>query len=162
MTRRAGCPPPPSSHHHDRTRTLVSWAPRHIVTPLVNRTPNEKPQVNTYYYVRPMDDIREDPSRVPLLVFFPVKPQPHYKGEGRVERNGTLEKRGSLDQHNLTWGNVGVVSVPLKATSSDLNRCPKKDHHQEKGARDVRAQAQASKVVEVLGEVGERNPRWRG
>ncbi len=112
--------------------------------------------------MRPVDDIREDPSRAPLLVFFPVKPQPHYKGEGRVERNGTLEKRGSLDQHNLPWGDVGVVSVPLKATSSDLNRCPKKDHHQEKGARDVRAQAQASKVVEVLGEVGERNPRWRG
>jgi hypothetical protein len=88
-----------------------------------------------------MDDIREDPSRAPLLVFFPVKPQPHYKG--------TLEKRGSLDQHNLPWGNVGVVSVPLKATSSDLDRCPKKDHHQEKGARDVRAQAQAAKVVEV-------------
>jgi len=109
-----------------------------------------------------MDDIREDPSRAPLLVFFPVKPQPHYKGEGRVERNGTLEKRGSLDQHNLPWGNVGVVSVPLKATSSDLNRCPKKDHHQEKGVRDVRAQTQVSKVVEVLGEVGERNPRWRG
>ncbi len=105
-----------------------------------------------------MDDIREDPSSAPLLVFFPVKPL----REGRVERNGTLEKRGSLDQHNLTWGNVGVVSVPLKDTSSDLNRCPKKDHHQEKGARDVRAQAQASNVVEVLGEVGERNPRWRG
>jgi hypothetical protein len=55
-----------------------------------------------------------------------------------------------------------VVSVSVKVTSSDLNRCPKKDHHQEKGARDVRAQAQASKVVEVLGGVGERNPRWRG
>ncbi len=100
-----------------------------------------------------MDDIREDPSRAPLLVFFPVKPQPLMKREGRVERNVTLKKRGSLDQHNLPWGDVGVVSVPLKATSSDLNRCPKKDHHQEKGARDVRAQAQASKVVEVLGGV---------
>jgi hypothetical protein len=44
-----------------------------------------------------MDDIREDPSRAPLLVFFPVKPQPLKKREGRVERNGTLEKRGSLD-----------------------------------------------------------------
>ena len=35
MTRRAGCPPPTSSHHHDRTRTLVSWDPRHIsfITP---------------------------------------------------------------------------------------------------------------------------------
>ena len=75
---------------------------------------------------RPMDDIREDPSRAPSLVFFPMKPQPHYKGEGRVERNGTLVRRGSLDQHNLTWGDVGVVSVPLKATSSDCNRCPKK------------------------------------
>jgi len=44
-----------------------------------------------------MDDIREDPSRAPFLVFFPVKSQPHYKGKGRVERNGTLERRGSLD-----------------------------------------------------------------
>jgi hypothetical protein len=35
------------------------------------------------------------------LVFFPVKPRPHYMVSGRVERNGTLEKRGSLDQHNL-------------------------------------------------------------
>ncbi len=37
----AGSPPPPSSHHHDRTRTLVSWAPRHIVTPLPSQTSNE-------------------------------------------------------------------------------------------------------------------------
>ena len=34
---------------------------------------------------------------------------------------------GSLDQHNLSWGEVGVVSVPLKDTSSDLNRCPKRN-----------------------------------
>jgi hypothetical protein len=37
----AGSPPPSSSHHRDRTRTLVSWSPRHIVTPLPSRTPNE-------------------------------------------------------------------------------------------------------------------------
>ena len=71
---------------------------------------------------------------------------------GMVERNGTLEKRGSLDQHNLPWGNVGVVSVPLKATSSDLNRVSKKEHHQEEGglAQDVNAQAQVSIKVEGL------------
>ena len=65
---------------------------------------------------------------------------------------------GSLDQHNLTWGDVGVVSVPLKATSSDLNRCPKRRTSRGKSPRDVKAQAQVSKVVEVLGGVGDRNP----
>jgi hypothetical protein len=73
-----------------------------------------------------MDDTREDPSRAPLLVFFPVKPRSHYMVSGRVERYGTPGRRGSLDQHNLTWGEVGVVSVSLKFTSSDLNRCPTK------------------------------------
>jgi hypothetical protein len=34
-------PPPSSSHYRDRTRTLISWVPRHIVTPLSSRTPNE-------------------------------------------------------------------------------------------------------------------------
>jgi hypothetical protein len=45
---------------------------------------------------------------------------------------------------------VGVVSVPLKATSSDLNRVSKKEHHQEEGglAQDVNAQAQVSIKVE--------------
>ena len=38
----------------------------------------------------------------------------------------------------------------------------KKDHHQEKGARDVTDQSQVSKTVEVLGGVGERNPRRGG
>jgi hypothetical protein len=37
----AGSPPPSSIHHRDRTRTLVSWTPRHIVTPLPSQTPNE-------------------------------------------------------------------------------------------------------------------------
>ena len=36
-----GSPPPSSNHHRDRTRTLVSWDPRHIVTPLPSQTPNE-------------------------------------------------------------------------------------------------------------------------
>ena len=66
---------------------------------------------------------------------------------------------GSLDPHNLPWGDVGVVSVPLKATSSDLNRCPKKGTSSRgKSPRDVKTQVQVSKVVEVLGGVGDRNP----
>jgi len=44
-----------------------------------------------------MDDIREDPSRAPLLVFFPVKPQSHYMGEGRIERNGTTLEEGGQE-----------------------------------------------------------------
>ena len=40
--------------------------------------------------------------------------------------------------------------MPLKATSSDLNRVSKKEHHQEEGglAQDVNAQAQVSIKVE--------------
>ena len=44
----------------------------------------DKTFVLLWGYVRPMDDIREDPSRAPLLVFFPVKPRPHYMVSGRV------------------------------------------------------------------------------
>ena len=36
-----------------------------------------------------MDDIREDPSSEPLLVFFPVKPRTHYMVSGRVKRGNT-------------------------------------------------------------------------
>ena len=42
--------------------------------------------------------------------------------------------------------------MPLKATSSDLNRVSKKEHHQEEGglAQDVNTQAQVSIKVEGL------------
>jgi hypothetical protein len=86
MTRRPGSPPPSSSHHHDRTRTFVSWTPRHIVTPLPSRTPNESSQTTKSSRIK---FTREDPSRAPLLVFFPVKPRPHYMVSGRVERSVT-------------------------------------------------------------------------
>ena len=45
---------------------------------------------------------------------------------------------------------MGVVSVPLKSTSSDLNHVSKKEHHQEEGglAQDVKAHAQVSRKVE--------------
>ncbi len=58
---------------------------------------------------------------------------------------------GSLDQHEICLGGeVGVVSVPFKTTSSDLNRVSKKEHHQEEGglAQDVKAQSQVSRKVE--------------
>ncbi len=45
-----------------------------------------------------MDDIREDSSSVPLLVFFPVKPRTHYMVSGRVEKRHPGEV-GSLDEH---------------------------------------------------------------
>jgi len=58
---------------------------------------------------------------------------------------------------------VTVVIVPLKTTSSDLNRCPRKGSSSRgKSPRDVKTQTQVSKVVEVLEGVGERNPRGRG
>ena len=40
---------------------------------------------------------------------------------GRVER-GNSRGEGTPDQHESDFGEVGVVSVPLKTTSSDLNR----------------------------------------
>jgi hypothetical protein len=44
---------------------------------------------------------------------------------------------------------VGVVNVPLKATSSDLNHVSKKEHHQEEGKpQDTKTQAQVSTEVE--------------
>jgi len=56
---------------------------------------------------------------------------------------------------------VGVVSVPLKATSSDLNRCPRKGSSSRgKSPGDVKAQAQVSKVVEDVGRVVDKKP-WR-
>ncbi len=38
---------------------------------------------------------------------------------------------GSSDQHESAFGEVGLVSVPLKVTSSDLNCMSKKEHHQD-------------------------------
>jgi hypothetical protein len=78
-----------------------------------------------------MDDIREDPSSAPLLVFFPVKPRQHYMVSGRVESRETPGGSGISRPTRICLGEVGVVSVPLKATSSDLNRVSKKGHHQE-------------------------------
>ena len=152
----AGSPPPSSSHHRDRTRTLVSWAPRHIVTPLPSRTPNERSQTTKS---SPIKLTREDPSRTPLLVFFPVKPRPHYMVSGRVESSVTPGGSGISRPTRICLGEVGVVSVPLKATSSDLNRVSKKGTSSRGGKpRDVIAQAQATIKVEVLTGVGERNP----
>jgi hypothetical protein len=133
MTRRAESPPPSSSHHRDRTRTLVSWAPRHIVTPLPSRTPNESSQTTKS---SPIKFTREDTSRAPLLVFFPVKPRPHYMVSGMVER-GNVRRVGNCGISRPTricLCGEGVVSVPLKATTSDLNRVSKKEHHQEEGS----------------------------
>ena len=93
-----------------------------------------EPQVNKYYYLRPMDDTREDPSR--SLVFFPVKPRSHYMVSGRVESSVTPGGSGFSRPTQSVFGEVGVVTVPLKATSSDLNcinHVSKKEHHQEEG-----------------------------
>ena len=43
-------------------------------------------------------------------------------GSGRILRE-------TPEEHNLPWGMVGVVSVPLKTTLSELIRFPK-GHHQ--------------------------------
>ena len=45
---------------------------------------------------------------------------------GRVER-GNTRGEGSPSQHESAFGEVGVVIVSLKTTSSDLNRVSKKD-----------------------------------
>ena len=70
---------------------------------------------------------------------------------GRVESSVTPGGSGiSRPTQICLEGEVGVVSVPLKATSSDLNRVSKKEHHQEEGglAQDVKAQTQVSRKVE--------------
>jgi hypothetical protein len=41
------------------------------------------------YQRRPVDYIREDTSRAPLLVYFPVKPRSHYMVSGRVKSDDT-------------------------------------------------------------------------
>ena len=68
------------------------------------------------------------------MVFFPVKPRPYYMVSGRVEignarREGTPDERElpSPDQHESAFGEVGVVRVSLKTTSSDLNHVSKKN-----------------------------------
>ena len=123
MTWRAGSPPPSSSHHRDRTRTLVSWAPRHIVTPLPSRTPNESRQTTN----SPLKSTREDPSRAPLLVFFPVKPRPHYMVSGRVERGipDEWETVGSLDQHKSAFVGWESSACRLKLHPRISTACPK-------------------------------------
>ena len=123
MTRRAGSPPPSSSHHHDRTRTLVSWAPRHIVTPLASRTPNESSQTTKSSRFK---STREDPSRAPLLVFFPVKPRPHYMVSGRVERVEPDEREtvGSLDQHKSAFVGWESSACRLKLHPRISTACP--------------------------------------
>jgi hypothetical protein len=50
---------------------------------------------------------------------------------GRVEINTTPGGSGFSRPTQSDFGEVGVVSVSLKATSSDLNRVSKKEHHQE-------------------------------
>jgi hypothetical protein len=118
------------------------------VTPLASRTPNESSQTTKSSRIK---FTREDPSRAPVLVLFPVKPRPHYMVSGRVESSVTPGGSGiSRPTQICLGGEVGVVSVPLKATSSDLNRVSKKEHHQEEGglAQDVNAQAQVSIKVE--------------
>ncbi len=56
MNQCVGSPPPSSRHHFDRTRTLVSWSPRHRVTPLSSRKPNANRKSTKR---APMDVIRE-------------------------------------------------------------------------------------------------------
>ena len=95
-----------------------------------------------------MEDIREDPSSAPLLVFFPVKPRPHYMVSGRVESRETPGRSGIPRPTRICLGEVGVVSVPLKSTSSELNHVSKQDIIKEGGnPRDVKTQAQVSKKV---------------
>jgi len=55
------------------------------------------------------------------LVFFPVETPASLQGEGEDLGRG-------VPIMYPPW-QVGVVSVPFKATSSELNRCPEGHHH---------------------------------
>ena len=73
------------------------------------------------------------------MVFFPVKPQSHYMGPGRI-LGGSPDHTSALE--------MGVVNVPFKTTSSELDRVSKKDIIKEVGGpRDVKTQTQVSKKV---------------
>ena len=48
---------------------------------------------------------------------------------------------------------VGVVSVPLKSTSSDLNRVSKKEHHQEEGSLEMKNPRDPIKGNSSRGEI---------
>ena len=99
-----------------------------------------------------MDDIREDPSSAPLLVFFPVKPRPHYMVSGRVESRETPPGSGISRPTRSCLGGGGsrqravesyiFGSQPRvqKGTSSRGSRGEK--------PQDVIAQAQVSRKVE--------------
>ena len=148
MTRSAGSPPPFSSHHHDRTRTLVSWSPRHIVTPLPCRTPNE---INQTTKSSPIEFTREDTSRAPLLVFFPVNPRSHYMVSGRVERgnNRRVENCGiSRPTRICLWGGGSRQRAVESYIFGSQPSVQKGTSSRGGNPQDFNAQTQVSRKVE--------------
>ena len=142
------CFPPdhPGSYHRDRTRTLVSWVPRHIVTPLSSRTPNESRQTTKS---SPLKSTREDPSRAPLLVFFPVKPRSHYMVSGRVERSMTPRGSGISRPTRICLLGGGSRQCDVKIyIFGSQPRVQKGTSSRGGNPEDVNVQAQVSREVE--------------
>jgi hypothetical protein len=95
-----------------------------------------------------MDDIREDPSRVPLLVFFPVKPWTHYMVSGRVELGDTRGSGISQPTQICLWGG-GSRQRAVENYIFGSQPCVQKGTSSRGGkSRYVNARAQVSREVE--------------
>jgi hypothetical protein len=97
-------------------RQTLDTVCKHTVTPLTCRTSNENHNSTKR---RPMDDIREDTSRAPLLVFFPVKPRTHYMVSGRVEPR---VQKGTSSRCKGPDSGVEVGGVIRVLTGGDVRR----------------------------------------
>jgi hypothetical protein len=126
MTRCVGSPPPSSSHHHDRTRPLVSWSPRHIVTPLPCRTPNEA--------VRPQKVVRlSSPvkTRRGHCYWYSSPWNPGhitwYRGGSREGTPDEWETVGALDEHESAFVGWESSVCRWKLHLRISTTCPKRN-----------------------------------
>ena len=111
------------------------------------------------YFLSRGADSCEDVSGTPLLVFFPVKPRPHYMGAGRIQGG---ESRSHIRHINWESSTYRSKLHPRNSTT-----CPK-GHHQGGGktsrCKDPRSGVEESGVT-VVGDKysggGGCRGRWR-
>ena len=102
--------------------------------------------------VRPLKVVRvtrEDTSRTPLLVFFPVKPRPHYMVSGRVESGDTRGSGISRPTQICLWGGGSRRQRAVESyIFGSQPRVQKGTSSRGGKPQDVNAQAQVSREVE--------------
>jgi len=140
-------------------RTLVSWAPRHLVTHLPRRTPNESIQstkssplslpVKTRRGHRYRYSSRETPDTL------------HGIGEGRERERPTSGKLWDLSTNtNMSlWGGSRQRTVESYIFGSQP-RVQKGTSSRGGKSQDVKTRSQVSKEVEVLSGVRESWREW--